>query len=187
MATKSVKLSTTSLGTLVGVTASAGLAIADVAAISALIADDQKIVSSTALGASGTSLFGGVVLNGITTTTLSTITNVSIAQPSTATIAALTAGTPIFGFGIAPNTFVLSATGTTITMNQAPTSGQNTGYFTAVRNFMGTPFDGRFLVIPNRGVLKVLPGDVAAVDQSGWPILLSKNAINFLGTPWSVT
>ena len=33
------------------------------------------------------------------------------------------------------------------------------------------------LTIPNRGVLKVLPGDYIAVDANGWPILLSANAI----------
>jgi len=33
------------------------------------------------------------------------------------------------------------------------------------------------LFIPNRGVLKVFAGDVVAVDATGWPILLSANAI----------
>ena len=33
------------------------------------------------------------------------------------------------------------------------------------------------LMIPNRGVLKILPGDWIAVDANGWPILLSRNAI----------
>ncbi len=33
------------------------------------------------------------------------------------------------------------------------------------------------LMIPNRGVLKVLPGDWIGVDANGWPILLSRNAI----------
>lgn len=36
------------------------------------------------------------------------------------------------------------------------------------------------LYVPNRGVLKVLPGDVVAVDGTagvGWPILVSKQAI----------
>jgi hypothetical protein len=29
------------------------------------------------------------------------------------------------------------------------------------------------LYIPNRGVLKVLPGDYVAVDTKGWPVLIS--------------
>jgi|SRR5215472_7363937 len=41
-------------------------------------------------------------------------------------------------------------------------------------NYMG------ILMIPGRGFLKVLPGDVVAVDPAtgvGWPILVSSNAI----------
>jgi len=33
------------------------------------------------------------------------------------------------------------------------------------------------LMIPNRGILKVLPGDWIGVDANGWPILLSRNAV----------
>lgn len=33
------------------------------------------------------------------------------------------------------------------------------------------------LVIPNRGILQVLPGDYVAIDANGWPILVSANAI----------
>jgi hypothetical protein len=41
------------------------------------------------------------------------------------------------------------------------------------------------LFVPNRGVLKVLPGDYVAVDtNSGWPILISGNVIGRGGTPW---
>lgn len=33
------------------------------------------------------------------------------------------------------------------------------------------------LSIPNRGVLKVLPGDYVGVDSAGWPILVSAYSI----------
>lgn len=33
------------------------------------------------------------------------------------------------------------------------------------------------LYIPNRGVLKLLPGDYVGVDNKGWPILVSANSI----------
>lgn len=33
------------------------------------------------------------------------------------------------------------------------------------------------LTIPNRGQLKLLPGDVIAVDRSGWPILIGSYAL----------
>jgi hypothetical protein len=40
------------------------------------------------------------------------------------------------------------------------------------------------LSIPNRGILKVLPGDYVAVDATtGWPILLSARAI--ASGPWT--
>lgn len=39
------------------------------------------------------------------------------------------------------------------------------------------------LYIPNRGYLKALPGDYVAVDPTGWPILVSANAI--ANGPWA--
>jgi|SRR5262249_51092930 len=33
------------------------------------------------------------------------------------------------------------------------------------------------LIIPRRGILKVLPGDYVGVDANGWPILVSANSI----------
>lgn len=33
------------------------------------------------------------------------------------------------------------------------------------------------LYVPNRGILKVLPGDYVAIDNKGWPILVSANSI----------
>jgi len=45
-------------------------------------------------------------------------------------------------------------------------------------------FDGNgLLFIPNRGVLRILPGDYVGVDSTGWPILLSANAI--ANGPWT--
>ena len=32
------------------------------------------------------------------------------------------------------------------------------------------------LYVPNRGILKALPGDYVAYDSTGWPILVSKTA-----------
>lgn len=40
----------------------------------------------------------------------------------------------------------------------------------------GLTTDGR-LFIPNRGFVKVFPGDYIGVDANGWPILVSANAI----------
>ena len=42
------------------------------------------------------------------------------------------------------------------------------------------------LYVPNRGVLKCFPGDIVMVDAtSGWPILVSRQAINIAGTVWN--
>ena len=41
------------------------------------------------------------------------------------------------------------------------------------------------LYVPNRGLLLVRPGDYVAYDASGWPILVSKNAIAFGSTSWA--
>lgn len=41
------------------------------------------------------------------------------------------------------------------------------------------------LYVPNRGILKVLPGDFVGVDSQGWPILVSANSI--ANGPWTHT
>lgn len=52
----------------------------------------------------------------------------------------------------------------------------------------GNPiFPGAFqqsglLYVPNRGVLQLRPGDVVAYDSTGWPVLVSGNAI--ANGPW---
>lgn len=41
------------------------------------------------------------------------------------------------------------------------------------------------LIIPNRGFLRPQPGDYVAVDDEGWPILVSANSI--ANSTWTVT
>ena len=55
------------------------------------------------------------------------------------------------------------------------------------RNIPSAPFNRQGqLWIPNRGWLRVLPGDWVAVDtNSGWPILVSGVAVPLSGTPWA--
>jgi hypothetical protein len=44
------------------------------------------------------------------------------------------------------------------------------------------------LYVPNRGWLKILPGDLVLVDApSGWPILVSARALAVGGTVWTKT
>lgn len=40
------------------------------------------------------------------------------------------------------------------------------------------------LIVPNRGVLQVLPGDYVMVDNDGWPILVSASSIGLGATRW---
>ena len=60
-----------------------------------------------------------------------------------------------------------------------------------VDNTFGNAFPGAFnfmgiLTFPQRGSIKVLPGDVVAIDgQTGWPILVSAKAI--AGGGWTFT
>lgn len=49
----------------------------------------------------------------------------------------------------------------------------------------GFEFNSGLLSIPNRGVVKVLPGDYVAVDPTGWPILVSAAAIASGSTGWT--
>lgn len=51
--------------------------------------------------------------------------------------------------------------------------------------FPGAFGNNNLLFVPNRGVLKVLKGDVVAVDSTGWPILVSKLGIS--GSSWAIS
>lgn len=42
-----------------------------------------------------------------------------------------------------------------------------------------------FLFVPNRGILKILPGDYVGVDNTGWPILVSANSIGDGSSEWA--
>jgi len=46
-------------------------------------------------------------------------------------------------------------------------------------------FEDGLLYIPNRGVLQIQPGDYIAYDATGWPILVSANAIASGSTSWT--
>lgn len=51
--------------------------------------------------------------------------------------------------------------------------------------FPGALNPNGLLLIPNRGVLKLLPGDYVGVDSQGWPVLISANSI--ANGPWTHT
>lgn len=52
------------------------------------------------------------------------------------------------------------------------------GQFTTAHPIVPGAFEQNgLLVIPRRGMLKVLPGDYVGVDANGWPILVSAYSI----------
>lgn len=40
------------------------------------------------------------------------------------------------------------------------------------------------LYVPNRGILQVLPGDIVAIDNNGWPILVSADSVAYGSSLW---
>lgn len=73
--------------------------------------------------------------------------------------------------------------------NAGTAQGQNATQQSAAHNLIPTALNQGQLYIPNRGYLKLFPGDWIAVDASGWPILVSGMAIqnNNPGTSWTHT
>jgi hypothetical protein len=93
---------------------------------------------------------------------------------------------------IVPGTYVAAISGTTVTLSQAASSSGASKAVAFVR--LGYDFAGvegisanGQLFVPNRGFLKVLPGDVVAVDSSGFPYLISGNSIAYAGSDWTFT
>jgi hypothetical protein len=71
-----------------------------------------------------------------------------------------------------PNSFILPATPGNVALPRYVPNGATPQFFppTALS-------PNGVLYVPNRGYLKVLPGDWIGVDATGWPILLSQRAI----------
>jgi hypothetical protein len=159
------------------------LAPADLAAIAASIVSDTQVGASVPLGAPGPR---GIVATGATHTNATLDTLVAVAGGGLATIHA---GMLVLGVGIPAGTFVSAVTsGTAVVLSQAATASA-----TGVKLLFANPnigsafsFNGQLLV-PNRGVLKVMAGDVVAVDNTGWPILVSANAVGYSGSLWTFT
>lgn len=188
MATQLLTLETAFFSGLTAVEVSASLSAADVATIEQLIANDQAVRQ---LSESAAPLQAGIVFTAdAATTALSGLTSVTLSSPSGATIANIQPGQWLYGPGVPAGAQVLSASGTTIhfTGSDTPTQTVSGGYYFAIGQRMAGCFNREgLLIVPNRGVLKMMPGDVVAVDPSGWPILLSAQALAYAGTCWSLT
>lgn len=81
---------------------------------------------------------------------------------------------------------------TSITFGQGVSDADFATIALGIKNDLvnGNPiFAGAFsraglLYYPNRGLLKVLPGDVVAIDHLGWPVLVSAASIAEGSSSW---
>jgi hypothetical protein len=123
-------------------------------------------------------------------TTGSTHTNTTL--DSIGSMTRVQAGMWVFGVGIPGGTFLVSVnTGaSSAVLSQAATataSGVNLMFVPRTSDPRGFfSFNGQ-LMIPRRGIIQVLPGDVVAVDNTGWPILISAASIAYTGSRWSLS
>jgi hypothetical protein len=164
---------------------SAVLTPADIAAISQAITSDFQFAS--VLGGYNSNPTG-ILATGVTHT--STLLDTLVATGGGA-LATINVGDMVLGAGIVPGTTVQAKpSASSVTLSQAATGS------TAIRVAFIRPYDNPLvgldpasaqLVIPNRGILKVLPGDVAAIDNTGWPILISGASIGYAGSQWTLT
>jgi hypothetical protein len=169
-------LLTTQIAGLTAVQITSGTSISDFAAIANGVIDDQQIVRYRGGAAvqAGIIFTGSIAANGATS-----ITSFTLLSPSTASISAITAGMLVSGPGLAPGTRVLTATGTTITLDRASYSAATTQKYVAVGGKLSGGVNQYILTVPNRGTLQILPGDVLALDNLGFPYLIPGNSVSF--------
>jgi hypothetical protein len=163
----------------VGVSAASSLlSPADLAAIANAITGDRHFAATNP---------AAILATGMThsSTTLDTLVATGGGPLSSIQIGAL-----VLGAGIPPGTFVIAKpTSTSVTLSQAASasaSGIRIGIINPGGQNSRFNFNGQ-LEIPGRGMLMVKPGDVVAVDNTGWPILVSAAAIAYAGTLWSLS
>jgi len=162
--------------------ASSLLSPADLAQISQTIAADRNFAASNPIG---------ILCTGSTHSNTTLDTLVSTAGGP---LASIHSGDVIIGLGggIPPGTFVVtkpSSPFTSLTMSQAATAsltGVRIGIIYRGRINNEFNFNGQLEIPGGRGYLTVKNGDVVAIDNTGWPILISAAAIAYPGTSWSL-
>lgn len=156
--------------------ASSILSPADLAAIAAGIMGDGRFAASKPTA---------VLATGSTHSNTALDTLVAVAGPG---LAAIAVGFFVLGVGIVPGTIVIAKpTPTSVTLSQAATATANNvrvGFAPPSAQGGRFSFNGQ-VEIPGRGILMVKPGDVVAIDNTGWPILVSAAAIAYPGSLWS--
>lgn len=70
--------------------------------------------------------------------------------------------------------------------NAGTANGQNAQQIAAAHpTWPGAFIANGQLFVPNRGILKVLPGDWVGVDSFGWPVLISGQSVQSSGASWA--
>jgi hypothetical protein len=159
------------------------LSQADVAAISQAITEDTAfgtLLSGFGFGADGVLATGATHTN----TTLDTLVSTGGAG-----LASIQIGDLVLGAGITPGTYVQTVAGTVVTLSQPATASASIRAAfirPGPETINGLSGNGSQLYVPNRGILKVLPGDVVAIDNTGWPILVSGTSLGYGGSMWNL-
>lgn len=161
------------------------VAPADLAAIAMSIVGDTHFAATNPTG---------ILATGTThaSTTLDTLVAVAGGGLVTAQVGDLVLGVnAATGALVIPvGTFITAfgnANKTSLTLSQAATAsaaGMKIAIIPAAGISSRLSFNQK-LEIPGRGIISVLPGDVVAVDSTGWPILVSAGSIGYAGTQWA--
>jgi hypothetical protein len=170
-------------------TVGAGLTPQDVAAISANMVDDSELAKMLqGLSYGPQAVIARGTLNGT-----ASITSVVVRGGTPLPIGQIHVGDLVLGVGVNPGTFVQATAsgGATVTLSQAASGSGGGASLLFVRPGYEqdlaaiTPLGQ--LMIPQRGILKVLPGDVVGVDNAGNAILVFGNSIAYAGSQWRFT
>lgn len=157
---------------------SAAVSAADIAAISARVVPDNVYASIVAgYGAGVTAVLATGATH--TNTTLDTLSSTGGAPLSQIQVGDIVCKSDLY-----PGTYVARViSGTSVQLSQASLQSTS-GRVAFVRPQPGGLSHAGRLIIPGRGVLKILPGDVVGLDDIGWPILVSAASIAYAGTNW---
>lgn len=185
-----INLQTT--GNLIGLVFTQANSDADIAAVDGRIVDDSQMTNRYPGSPGGATIGGGIVFTGtLTSSNLGGMTSVNVTGLTGSTITSIQPGQWIYGPNIPAGTKVLTVSGTspngviTFSANHTVSAGP-----TAITAFtVGTKVTGSFskngqLIVPGRGSLQIFPGDAVFVDRSGWPILVSKQALAYSNSSW---
>lgn len=162
----------------------ASLAAADFANIASGIVDDMVFGAVLGQPQSGVK---AVLATGSTHTSTTLDTLAAVSGPP---LSQIQVGDLAIGIGIVPGTFIQQlVSGTSVFLSQAATAtaaGVRVAFVRATAAIPGDlSIEGR-LFVPNRGILKVLAGDIVAVDNTGFPYVISANSVAYAGSQWNL-